>query len=678
MHKFSRVVQPKQTSIHQSLNRTSKPSLLQSFVNLILVLFWSCALLCISSVAAAAIFPQLYSHYSDNEPLTNVLADFARAQGYNPIVSPVIQGNLSGRFENVDPQLFMEGLNSAFGVRYYVQNQNLVFYHDSESTQSMFKPANGRAKNLLGQLEQANVIASGLPIHISPEGLIFIEGPQSYVAHIVTTAQQLEQNDDWRPVIKVFRLKHAKAEDIQVQSSERTVNIPGIASILRSMVNNANQPYSKVSITQNSSVVPGLRGSGLAASAMQNNNQSNPSILGGLPGVFGFANNANSPNNANFPNNANSSNKASVPNVISSTSSAPLQLMYHPTIIADSRLNAVIIQDAQYRMQYYEQVINELDVPVKLIELHAAIVDVDVDSSRSLGIDWNAARSEGNWGFGVSSGQLNWDGSLPAKPINTGGIFSTVFETSHSSVMMQINALEQNNKARTLGKPSVLTMDHVEATLEDTTTRYVPVSGYQDSDLFKVESGTVLRVTPHIIDTDVGTLPLIQMQITLQSNQDNTSDYTYVDSEGNIQLPPIKQTKLNTQALVREGQSLLIGGYYVQYSKGGDSGVPTLKDAPVVGGLFGSGTENSYTRERLLIITPRILSLDEINVPQHADNQQFSRSPTSTTYEQRPVIYNEEEERSGCSSTRNAHPQQNESTMQSVAAPQNGILPPTT
>lgn len=607
--------------------------------------------ICISVVSVTSaqdLFKNAYSHYSDNEPIPSVLSDFARAQGLTPVVSPQIQGVLSGRFANVDPVTFLNGLRSAFGVRYYVQDQTIYFYHDSESARSMFKPASGNAQHLLSQLQQAKVLASSLPVSVSRDGLLIIEGPTQYVSQVVATAQQLDQSDDFKPVIKVFRLKHAKAEDIQVQSSDRTVVIPGIASILQSMVGNANSlSRSKVSVTQNSAVVPGLRGTGMAATANNaastKGNTIGDNVNAWLGGATGLSSAKSDPDMR--PGNEDSG------------------VTYQPTIIADSRLNAVIIQDAQYRMSYYSQVIQELDVPVKLIELHAAIVDVDVDSSRSLGVDWNAARRSGNWGFGVSSGNLNWNGALPA-PTTNGGVFSTVFETGHSSVMMQINALEENNKARTLGKPSVLTMDNIEATLEDTTTRYVPVSGYQDSDLFKVESGTVLRVTPHIVEGTDGSLPLIQMQITLQSNQDNTSDYNIVDSEGNLQLPPIKQTKLNTQAVVREGQSLLIGGYFVQYSKGGDTGVPTLKDAPVVGGLFSSDSENTYTRERLLIITPRILSLDDINVPSHADYSEFTRSPTSTTYEPRPVVAADTEERSGCSSSRNASPNQAQSQDQ--------------
>ena len=219
--------------------------------------------------------------------------------------------------------------------------------------------------------------------------------------------------------------------------------------------------------------------------------------------------------------------------------------------------------------------------------------------------------------------------------------------------MMQVNALEEDNKANTLGKPSVLTLDNVEATLEDTTTRYIPVRGYESSDLFKVESGTVLRVTPHIIDREDGQDPLIQMVISLQANQENTADGLSVSEDGEVVVPPIKQTRINTQAVVQQGQSLLLGGYYVQYEGDKDSGIPILKDIPFAGALFGSSGDSTYTRERLLLITPKILNLDAMNdLPDSLNNENFKRDATAATYESRPA---KAQESSGCSANRVAN-----------------------
>lgn len=570
------------------------------------------------NVALSYDFKAPYSHYSEREDLASVLIDFARSQGLSAQVSPTLSGIISGRFDQVDGATFLGGLYQAYGVQYYVLGHTIYFYHESERTQSLFKPSALGANELRRALQDAHLISEDIPIRVNPQGLLVLSGPANYVDNLILVAQEFDAAPEHEVVMKVFKLKHAKAQDITVNSMDSQVVIPGIASILQRMVGSDPVAGSGVmTVTTKSARQNTLRGSGLAASGTQPNNEPNG-------------------NQALVTSNQEQNNEG-----------------FSPNILADSRLNAVIVQDYQFRIPYYEQVIAELDMPLELIELHAAIVDVDVGATNSLGIDWNAGRRDGNWGVGIGSGNVQWDGSLPAPNSQGGGLISTVFNSTHASFMAQVNMLEEDNKATTLGKPSVLTFDNTEATLEDTTTRYIPVRGYESSDLFKVESGTVLRVTPHIVNDPQGGAPFIQMVINLQSNQDDSSSLdSIMDADGNVVVPPIKQTKINTQAIVRQGQSLLLGGYYVQYAMNEDSGVPVIKDAPVVGKLFGTEGQDTYTRERLLLITPRIIRPDELNVPTHARDLNFDKTPVQSDYELRPAPQPKEES-SGCSSTRN-------------------------
>ena len=111
-------------------------------------------------------------------------------------------------------------------------------------------------------------------------------------------------------------------------------------------------------------------------------------------------------------------------------------------------------------------------------------------------------------------------------------------------------------------------------------------------------------------------------------------------------VPPIKQTKINTQAIVNAGQSLLIGGYYYEKKGEDQSGIPLLMHIPVLGHLFKSSGKESKRMERLILITPRIVRLDDSNLPSHVDDPAFHRSATQQTYEPRtPVV----KRRAGCS-----------------------------
>lgn len=575
-------------------------------------------------VALAATGPRLhpYSHYSRNEPVSLVLEDFAKAQGYVASISPQISGVISGRFNEVPGNTFMEAMKAAYGVRYYTLGDVMYFYHDSEWSQNILKPSSMSPSGLISALRDAKLESNELPLKVNAQGFIVVNGPQSYVDNLANVAKTLDKSNNQVPVMRVFPLKYAKANDIRIDNMDQSVIVPGVASILERMVS-GNTGGNGVSVIRHAAVQKGLLGSGLASSRNAGLNANNGT------GIVGIADALDG----------------------SLGAKGKEELSHIVSVIADTRLNAVIVQDLPARMPYYEKVIAELDRPTELVELHAAIIDVDADETENLGVNWTGDYKIGNWNLGAGVGNLN-------STSDGGGIISTIFETNNSKFLAKLNLLELDKKAKTLGRPSVITMDNVEATLEDTRTIYVPISGYQATDLFKVDSGTVLRVTPHIISETDGTR-YIQMVIALQSNQNNNSDnITTVPGEDGrtVIIPPtISQTKINTQAVVREGQSLLIGGYYVEYAQVADHGIPKIKDAPVVGGLFGSNNTNTYQRKRLLLITPRILSLNELNVPDDVNKNdlQFAVTPTQSNYNY--LVRDPVEERSGCSSTRNTN-----------------------
>jgi type III secretion protein C len=87
---------------------------------------------------------------------------------------------------------------------------------------------------------------------------------------------------------------------------------------------------------------------------------------------------------------------------------------------------------------------------------------------------------------------------------------------------------------------------------------------------------------------------------------------------------------------VGEGQSLLIGGHYYEIQSDAETGIPGLKNIPILGGLFGSTGKKHQRMERLILITPRIVRMDTAsNVPSRVDDPRFSRTPTQADYEER-------------------------------------------
>ena len=305
--------------------------------------------------------------------------------------------------------------------------------------------------------------------------------------------------------------------------------------------------------------------------------------------------------------------------------------------MADPRVNAVLVNDAEYRMPYYAKVISDLDKPVELVEIHAAIVDIDTNFKRDLGVTYQGAnRRDKGWSVG---GEFSGDGNsfspLPSmgKPSGTGMDLSTIYTHGSDYFLARVQALRPKARRGCSGVPSVADRwTTVQATLENTSTYYIQVEGYQAVDLFKVEAGTVLRVTPHIIRNERGETS-IKLAVSVQDDQNDDGNSQPATTTG---VPPIKQTKINTQAIVGAGQSLLIGGYYYEQKSTDASGIPILMHIPVLGHLFKTTSKGTKRMERLILITPKVIHLDEIpTTPPRVDEPTFHRSPTQPDYEER-------------------------------------------
>jgi type III secretion protein C len=541
----------------------------------------------------ARIFSVPYSHFSQQEPLATVLTDFARTQGFSAVISEGLDGKLSGRFEKVAPRTFLESLEQAFDLRWYLLDGTLHFYPARESRRELIAAPNLGGEKLAEQLVALGLVSPQLPLG-TPEtgnGLLAVQGPPGYVAQLRAAAQALEKTAD-RRVMRVFKLKYATADDRDIDSMGRRVTIPGVASILRAMTQGRDIPGTVVS--EQKATVSKLKGSGLVARG-----------------------------------NAPETGTSAAVETAATTAEPAADL----TIVADPRVNAVVVQDLQSRIPYYEQVVADLDRPTNLVEIHAAIVDVDSTFTRNLGIDWQVDRDQDQHydrynfsGLGVNSPDGNSDVS------GSGLFFSTIYTRGSNYFQARIRAMESDGAARILGRPSVLTADNLEATLENITTYYISISGQEEVDLFKVEAGTVLRVTPHIIENEQGA-PSIRLAVTVQDDQQNDGQTIQT---GNMPIPSIKQTKINTQAIVDEGQSLLLGGYYFEKKGESESGVPILMHLPVLGSLFRSATTDTRQMERLILITPRIVRLGETQrLPSQVTNVDFGREPGQADYEVR-------------------------------------------
>jgi type III secretion protein C len=284
-------------------------------------------------------------------------------------------------------------------------------------------------------------------------------------------------------------------------------------------------------------------------------------------------------------------------------------------IIADQRLNAIIMWDTRKNMPYYKELISKLDQPAELVEIRAAIVDIETTRSKELGFAWSSDTTDQQRNGNKTqylAGANRGVGTNAVDFLSTTGSgfnFSTIYTDGIDTLMAKVSMLEDDGDANVLSRPAVLTMDNVQAMLEHTQTFYVKLEGQEEVDLVDISSGTVLRVTPHII-TEKDEAGRQRRKIKLVVHIEDGSDDVDADDVDNI--PRVLKSTITTHAVVTEEQALVIGGHYYVSKKTNESGIPIIKNLPVIGSIFKESSVDSSKVERLFVLSPKIVDLDKL------------------------------------------------------------------
>ena len=268
-----------------------------------------------------------------------------------------------------------------------------------------------------------------------------------------------------------------------------------------------------------------------------------------------------------------------------------------PLIFADPRQNAVIIYDDRSRYDDYRRLVAELDARTRLVKIEAAIVDISKNRVSDLGIQWQGSSqgtqaSFGSLAQGAAAGALSV--ASPGWSLSNNAIVSNV-----NGLIARINILESQGKGRVVSRPSILTLDNIEASITSTEKFFVKVEAFQDSSLYPVEVGTTLRVTPHIIRE--GSKTRIKLLVVIEDGSIDQSSSAAVGG-----LPRIITNTLTTQAEILETQALVVGGHIRSEVETRWQRVPILGYIPILGLPFKHKTKQRREFVRLYIIRPRL------------------------------------------------------------------------
>ncbi|ENX2838527.1 type IV pilus secretin PilQ [Neisseria gonorrhoeae] len=281
------------------------------------------------------------------------------------------------------------------------------------------------------------------------------------------------------------------------------------------------------------------------------------------------------------------------------------------SVLIDPATNTLIVTDTRSVIEKFRKLIDELDVPAQQVMIEARIVEAADGFSRDLGVKFGATgrkklkNETSAFSWGVNSGfggGGKWEAqtkiNLPvAAAANS---ISLVRAISSGALNLELSASESLSKTKTLANPRVLTQNRKEAKIESgyeipfTVTTASGGGNSTNTELKKAVLG--LTVTPNIT-------PDGQIIMTVKINKDSPAQC----ASGNNTILCISTKSLNTQAMVENGGTLIVGGIYEENNGNTLTKVPLLGDIPVIGNLFKTRGKKTDRRELLIFITPRII-----------------------------------------------------------------------
>lgn len=281
------------------------------------------------------------------------------------------------------------------------------------------------------------------------------------------------------------------------------------------------------------------------------------------------------------------------------------------SVLIDPATNTLIVTDTRSVIEKFRKLIDELDVPAQQVMIEARIVEAADGFSRDLGVKFGATGKKklkndtSSFGWGVNSGfggDDKWGAETKINlPITAAAnSISLVRAISSGALNLELSASESLSKTKTLANPRVLTQNRKEAKIESgyeipfTVTSIANGGSSTNTELKKAVLG--LTVTPNIT-------PDGQIIMTVKINKDSPAQC----ASGNQTILCISTKNLNTQAMVENGGTLIVGGIYEEDNGNTLTKVPLLGDIPVIGNLFKTRGKKTDRRELLIFITPSIM-----------------------------------------------------------------------
>lgn len=546
-----------------------------------------------------------------DQPIGAFLRDLFGRAGRPVVASPNLTGTVNGVFRGTATKIYAD-IARAFNLVGYDDGAAYYVYSSNEVTVQTFNVGQAAAERATRAADAQRLTGGRNRLRVTADGSLVASGVPRFVEQVAGLARGgapaalggagIPGSGYGLPAIapppvqplefRVFYLRYARAEDTIMNAGGRETRVPGLATIIQNLVLDQRPGGSAVTASFGARAVrqsqPRLGGLGLnsiAPDATQAPILSLPPASGG--DILGGA------------------DASAGGGLVAPLTQDIVRIEPSPF------LNALIVRDVPERMPAYDGLIRALDIEPQIVEIEATIIDINTDKLRRLGINWRL----GTGGFGALFGNGVTDSDtrlLPQfgvsrrnnvnniTPSAAGGTISTIIGSGRQ-FLARITALENQGAARIVQRPQIVTLANTEAVFDRTRTFYVRVAGRQQVDLFNVTAGTVLRVNPHVFRDQDQT----RIRVVINIEDGSINGTTSVDD-----IPVVERSSVATQAMVVDGESLLLGGMTSDSDIDDITKVPLLGDIPLLGELFKFREKNRAHTERLFLITPRLVSLN--------------------------------------------------------------------
>lgn len=289
------------------------------------------------------------------------------------------------------------------------------------------------------------------------------------------------------------------------------------------------------------------------------------------------------------------------------------------SVRVDERTNTLLIRDTEVHLQDIRTALQELDLPAQQVLIESRIVIASDDFTKDLGVKLGIQKVPGDqdgWEVGVSGSIANANtalgGTTPTltssdqsrlavnlPSSNTAGTIGLSIGKLPVGILLdlELSAAQIQGLSETVANPRILTSNGKEALIQQgVEIPYVSETSSGATDVEFKEAVMQLKVTPRI--TPRGQ---IVMAVSIKKDSPTTSTY------GVKQEPGINTNEIQTEVMIADGETLVIGGIYEEINQIDQTKVPFLGDLPFLGRLFRSDYKDSQKAELLVFLTPQIL-----------------------------------------------------------------------